>query len=107
MKIPVVLIGQDNLSLVSLRQQIEKEGNFLVSDKIRSFEDAFESIRTKTGPGIAIFDLSREPAKALALAQDIKSKLPHIRLVVTSGSIDPEMILEAMRSGAEEFLSQP
>jgi pilus assembly protein CpaE len=107
MKIPVVLIGQDNLSLVSLRQQIEKEGNFLVSDKIRGFEDAFESVRTKTGPGIAIFDLSREPAKALALAQDIKSKLPHIRLVVTSGNKDPELILEAMRSGAEEFLSQP
>jgi pilus assembly protein CpaE len=107
MKIPVVLIGQDNLSLASLRQQIEKERDFIVSDKIRGFDDAFESLRTKTGPGIAIFDLSREPAKALALAQEVKLKLPQFRLVVTAGNKDPEIILEAMRSGAEEFLSQP
>lgn len=107
MKIQVLLIGQDNLSLASLRQQIEKERDFAVSDKIRGFDDAFESLRTKAGPGIAIFDLSREPAKALALAQEVKLKLPQFRLVVTSGNKDPEIILEAMRSGAEEFLSQP
>ncbi len=107
MKIPVVLIGHDNLSLVSLRQQIDKERDFGAGDKIRGFDDALETLRAKSGPVIAIFDLSRDPGRMLALAQEVKLKLPQVRLIVTSGSSDSETILQAMRSGAEEFLAQP
>jgi len=107
MKIPVVLIGHDNLSLVSLRQQIDKENDFSAADKIRGFDDAIESVRTKTGPVIAIFDLSRDVGRMLGLAQEIKMKFPNVHLVATSGTSDTEIILQAMRSGAEEFFSQP
>ena len=107
MKIPVVLIGHDNIALVALRQQIDKERDFSSADKIRGFDDAIESIRTKTGPVIAIFDLTRDIGRMLALAQEIKIKFPNVHLVATSGTSDTEIILQAMRSGAEEFLAQP
>jgi pilus assembly protein CpaE len=107
MKIPVILIGHDNIALISLRQQIDKENDFSAADKIRGFEDAIESVRTKTGPVITILDLSRDIGRMLALAQEIKIKFPHVHLIATSGTSDTDIILQAMRSGAEEFLAQP
>jgi pilus assembly protein CpaE len=107
MKIPVVLIGHDNIALIGLRQQIDKERDFSSADKIRGFDDALESLRTKTGPVIAIFDLTRDIGRMLALAQEIKIKFANVHLVATSGASDTEIILQAMRSGAEEFLAQP
>lgn len=107
MKIPIILIGHDNIALIGLRQQIEKERDFSSADKIRGFDDAIESARTKTGPVIAILDLSRDLGRMLALAQEIKIKFPNVHLVATSGTSETEIILQAMRSGAEEFLAQP
>jgi pilus assembly protein CpaE len=107
MKIPVILIGHDNIALIGLRQQIDKERDFSSADKIRGFDDAIESVRTKTGPVIAILDLSRDLGRMLALAQEIKIKFPNVHLVATSGASDTEIILQSMRSGAEEFLAQP
>ncbi|MGH7771576.1 MAG: AAA family ATPase, partial [Candidatus Binatia bacterium] len=107
MKLPVVLIAEDNLALVSLRQQLEKEVDFLVENKVCSFEKAFELLGTKTGPVLAVFDLSRDPERAFRIAQEIKLKHSHIHLVMTSPDNNPQIILRAMRSGAEEFFIQP
>jgi pilus assembly protein CpaE len=107
MKLPVVLIGEDNIALVSLRQELAKQKDFLVETKVHSFERAFELLRTKPGPVLAIFDLSRDPEKAFRVAQEIKLKFPTIHLVMTSPENNPQTILRAMRSGAEEFFTQP
>ena len=107
MKLPVVLIAQDNIALVSLRQQIEKEGAFLVEGKVIGFEDAFEILQQKKGPILAVVDLSRDPERAFLTAEEIKSKISNIHLLMTSPDKNPETILRAMRLGAEEFLTQP
>jgi pilus assembly protein CpaE len=107
MKLPVILIAEDNLALGALRQELEKETNFLVENKTYSFEKAFELLRTKAGSVLAIFDLSRDPEKAFGLAQKVKFQLPNTHLVMTSPDNNPQTILRAMRSGAEEFFIQP
>ncbi len=107
MRVPVVLIGQDNIALVSLRQQIEKEGNYLVGNQILGFEEADTALTARPGPVLAIVDLSRDTEKGLEIAQSIKSKLSDVHILVTAPEKDPETILRAMRSGAEEFLMQP
>ncbi|MGH7771215.1 MAG: P-loop NTPase, partial [Candidatus Binatia bacterium] len=107
MKLSVVLIAEDNLALVSLRQELKKGANFLVENKVCIFEKAFDLLRTKRGPILAIFDLSRDPERAFRIAQEIKLKHPHIHLVMTSPDNNPQTILRAMRSGAEEFFLQP
>lgn len=107
MKLPIVLIGEDNIALVSLRQQIEKEPALFMDGRILGFEEAFETLQTKTGPVLAIVDLSRDSEKAFLVAREIKLKLPNSHLVMTSPDKKPETILRAMRSGAEEFLTQP
>jgi pilus assembly protein CpaE len=107
MKLPVVLIGEDNIALVSLCHQLEKEMDFLVESRVHGFKDAFEFLRTKTGPILVFVDLSRDPEKAFQLGHEIKLKLPNLHLLMTSSDSSPENILRAMRSGAEDFFKQP
>jgi pilus assembly protein CpaE len=45
--------------------------------------------------------------QAFRTAEDLKRKLPHIHLLMTSADNSPQTILRALRSGAEEFLAQP
>jgi pilus assembly protein CpaE len=52
-------------------------------------------------------DINRDPERAFTVAEQIKLKLPNVRLVMTAPTGAPDTILRAMRSGAEEFLTQP
>src|SRR3989304_3743073 len=65
------------------------------------------SMRPKGGPIIAVMDINQDPQRAFGIAEEIKFKLPNLRLIVPSDNGSPEIILRAMRSGAEEFLAQP
>jgi pilus assembly protein CpaE len=107
MKLPVVLVAEDNIALVSLRQQLEKRIEFAVEGKVYSFDGAFDALRRRTGPVIVVVDLSRDPERAYRVAQELRLNLPNIHLVMTSPDSSPETILRAMRSGAEEFFVQP
>jgi pilus assembly protein CpaE len=107
MKLPICLIGEDNKTLAALKQQLERQAAYAVESKVCSYGDALERLRGYTGPVIAVMDLSRDPDRAYAVAAEFKSKLPQVRLVMTSPSHNPNEILRAMRSGAEEFFTQP
>ena len=109
MKPTVVFIGDDNLPLVSLCEQLQKEENFTVERKICSLDEAFEFLRGKSGPILPIVDLSKDQEKAMRVAEEIKFRLPDIHLLMTSAKNGngSETILHAMRSGAEDFLTQP
>jgi pilus assembly protein CpaE len=107
MKIPISLIGEDSLALASLKQQLDKDAAFSVEGRAYAYEDAFEGLRNKSGPIIAVIDLNQDPQRAFGVAEEIKFKLPSVRLIMTSNNGAPDTILRAMRSGAEEFLPQP
>jgi pilus assembly protein CpaE len=107
MKLPICLIGEDNKMLAALKQQLERQAAYAVESRVCSYGDALERLRGYTGPVIAVMDLSRDPDRAYAVAAEFKSKLPQVRLVMTSPSHNPNEILRAMRSGAEEFFTQP
>ena len=107
MKVPVILIGESSDALTALRKQLEREPDFLVDGKIHSCDDAFQSLKAKAGPVLVIVDLSQNPERAFDTAQEVKFKLHNVHLLMTSPDSRPETILRAMRSGAEEFLTQP
>jgi pilus assembly protein CpaE len=107
MKLSICLIGEDSLALASLKQQLDKDAAFYVEPRVYSYGNAFDGLRNKTGPVIAIVDLNRDPERAFGIAEEIKFKLPNFRLIMTSSNSTPDTILRAMRSGAEEFLTQP
>lgn len=107
MKVPFFLIGEDSLSLASLRQQLDKEPAYHVESRVYSYRDAVEFLRGRSGPTVAVIDLNRDAERAFAVAEEIKFKLPNVRVVMTAPDTNPQTILRAMRSGAEEFLTQP
>jgi pilus assembly protein CpaE len=107
MKLPICLIGEDSLALASLKQQFDKEGSLSVDARIHSYGDAFEALKGRSGPLVAVVDIHRDPERAFTVAEQIKVKLPNVRLVMTAPTGAPDTILRAMRSGAEEFITQP
>jgi pilus assembly protein CpaE len=111
MKLPVVLIGENGTALTALRQklatELAPELDLLVDDKVHGLEAALEVLRAKAGPVLALVDLSQDAEEAFLIAQEVKSTLPNIHLLMTSSDNGPQTILQAMRSGAEEFLLQP
>lgn len=107
MKVPFFLIGEDSLALASLRQQLDKEPAYHVEPRVYSYRDAVEFLRGRSGATVAVIDLNRDPERAFSVAEEIKFKLPNVRVVMTAPDSNPQTILRAMRSGAEEFLTQP
>jgi pilus assembly protein CpaE len=107
MKLPICLIGEDSLALASLRQQLEREPAFFTEPRVHGYSDAFDYLRSKSGPVVAVIDLNRDEERAFAIAAEIKFKLTNVHLVMTSPDHNPQTILRAMRSGAEEYLTQP
>ena len=107
MKLPVYLIGEDSFALAALRQQLEREVAFHVEPRVYAYADALECLRVKGGPMVAVIDLNHDAEKAFTVAEEIKFKLSNVHLVMTSPDNNPQTILRAMRSGAEEYLTQP
>jgi pilus assembly protein CpaE len=107
MKIIIALIGEDSLALAALKQELEREVAFHLDPRGYTPSEALDALRAKNGPVIAVVDINQDPDRAFAIAEEIKFKLANVRLIMTSAISTPETILRAMRSGAEEFLSQP
>jgi pilus assembly protein CpaE len=107
MKLPIILVGEDSLALASLKQQLDKEATLSVEPKIFAYGDAFDALKNRSGPVIAVVDINLDPERAFSVAEMIKLRLVNVRLVMTSPTGAPDTILRAMRAGAEEFLTQP
>jgi CheY-like chemotaxis protein len=58
-------------------------------------------------PEICIVDFDTEPDKASACAETIRSHNPEIAIFGVSSNAKPEAIVEAMRSGCNEYLLKP
>ena len=107
MKLSIHLIGEDSFALAALRQQLEREIAFFVEPRVCGYAEALEYLRSKAGPLVAVIDLNHDAERAFTVAEEIKFKLSNAHLVMTSPDNNPQTILRAMRSGAEEYLTQP
>jgi pilus assembly protein CpaE len=67
----------------------------------------FADVVAQTNPDIGMVALDADPAKALALVSRLNETSPACAVLVVSSSNDGQLILQAMRAGAKEFLTQP
>jgi len=107
MKLPICMIGEDSLALASLKQQLEKEASVSVDPRVYGFGEVYDALKSRSGPVVAVVDYNSDAERAFTVAEQIKLKLSNVRLVMTAPTGAPDTILRAMRSGAEEFLTQP
>jgi pilus assembly protein CpaE len=67
----------------------------------------FSDVVAQTEPDIGIVAIDKDQEKALRLVEQINHTSPECDILVTSPSSDGDLILQAMRAGAKEFLGQP
>ena len=67
----------------------------------------FADVVEQTKPDIGLIALDSDSEKATALIADVAAKMPECMLLVSSASTDGRLILESMRAGAKEFLTEP
>jgi len=67
----------------------------------------FADVVGQTNPDIGVVCLDSEPTKAMALIAKLGESAPECSILAISSSSDGQMILQAMRSGAKEFLTHP
>jgi pilus assembly protein CpaE len=67
----------------------------------------FADVVAQTNPDIGLVAIDADPQKALALVERLTAASPDCAVLVVSSSNDGNLILQALRAGAKEFLTQP
>ena len=67
----------------------------------------FADVVAQTNPDIAVVSIDHDADKALALIRGLHADCPDCSILVVSSSTDGQLILQVMRAGAKEFLTQP
>jgi len=67
----------------------------------------FADVVGQTSPDIGIVSLDADPTKGIELVTRLGEASPDCAILVVSSSNDGNLILQAMRAGAKEYLTQP
>jgi pilus assembly protein CpaE len=67
----------------------------------------FPDIVAQSHPDVAIVALDSDQGKALQLIQRLRAEIPQLPIIAVSARGDGQSILQALRAGAKEFLTQP
>ncbi|MAT69291.1 MAG: pilus assembly protein CpaE [Planctomycetaceae bacterium] len=67
----------------------------------------FVDVVEQTKPEISLIGMDADPAQAVSLISQVLAKCPETTVLVSSHSTDGRLILESMRAGAKEFLTEP
>lgn len=67
----------------------------------------FPDIVEQSKPEIVVIALDSDPAKAIALIRQLHQEHAALPILAVSGKGDGQLILNALRAGAKEFLTQP
>jgi pilus assembly protein CpaE len=67
----------------------------------------FVDVVEQTKPDIGFIAMDSDPQRAVKLIQETLAKSPNCSILVSSTSTDGRLILESMRAGAKEFLTEP
>ncbi len=67
----------------------------------------FTDVVEQTKPDISFIAMDSNPQRATQLVAEIVKNTPDCTVLVSSNSTDGQLILESMRAGAKEFLTEP
>jgi pilus assembly protein CpaE len=67
----------------------------------------FLDVVRQSNPDVAVVSLDSDLTKALQLITQLTAESPHLPILAVSGRGDGQHILQALRSGAKEFLTAP
>ena len=103
----VVLIGPDEERRRALAEAFERQ-QVSIAAELGSYPNLHQLAKVAaSGCDLVVVDLDEDPDVALDLVENICSQNPFITVMVCSRRQDPEVLVQCMRAGAREFLSEP
>lgn len=105
-KLTVVVIDTEKSSRKTLRDLLDQQGNLEVACVVKGQDQALPAIKTSR-PQVLILELPKDSDKTLKWIERMKLEFPGISIFVSSTDKSPDLVISAMRAGAQEFLSRP
>jgi len=104
----VAIASNDSSSAAQLLAALQQTG---LVKSVRQWAIPAEKLpnTTEAPPDVIFLDLSRDPEQFFTFAASIRRIRPAVKLVAVSAHVPPshQLLLEAMRSGVQDFLPKP
>lgn len=104
----------DNKNVLILDDEIgfrEEIGDFLSNEGYHILSAGLPSeaiqILASNKVDIGVFDIRLPEMDGISLLKEVKAKYPYLEIVIMTGFGDMPTVIEAMRSGASDFLNKP
>lgn len=106
LKINTVVIDSELTSVELVGGYLRKIPNINVMKTFPDIQSGYDFI-LKNAPNLIVIDISENPSKVLEEIQKLQIVLKNTKFVVLSYNINSELVVQALRAGAREFLIKP
>lgn len=106
MKIPVIIISEDNSIAELAKRYIEKTENFSYLSSTFDFSKAYDAVK-ELSRALIIVDISQFQEQVLNFVSKITSEFPQCRVIALSDMPDVDLVVRAMRVGASDIVAIP
>ena len=106
MSIETIVISEETRAIELLRLYIEESENFSFLAGTCDFVKAYNAIK-ELSKALVIVDISEYQEQALNFVSKITSELKNCKVIILSEKPDVDIIVRAMRVGANDFLPIP
>jgi len=102
----VVIVDPNDATRDPLRNMLLSVESVWLEAECSRYE-FFIDVARQNNPDLVVISLDAEPQKALQLIGQLNVEFPGMPILAVSGRGDGQSILQALRSGAKEFLTAP
>src|SRR5438552_3963014 len=102
----IAIVDPSDATREPLRNLLLGVDSVWLENECTRYEFFFDVIRQSV-PDVAIICLDTDQAKAIQLIGQVAAEYPELPILAVSGRNDGQAILQALRSGAREFLTSP
>lgn len=103
-ELPILVVEDDAALREAICDTLELAGQAVVS--VAGSEAALQLLERQS-VALVISDVRMVPVDGIALLKEIRSRLPHLPVVLMTAFADVDRAVEAMRAGACDFLLKP
>ena len=103
----LAVIFSDEFSTSEVLKMYSSEIENLEVCVLSSNQQVYEKISSIEDKSVLVVDLSQNTQEKTDLIKQVSAQCPNCSVIALSDSVSVELIVEAMRSGAKEFLPVP
>lgn len=101
----VLIIDRDTLSRAAIKNFCTQQG-IRVAGETEGLASGLSMIKGLR-PDIAVLELPSRPDETLDAVRALKAEYPQMGIILTANDKSPQLILNSMRAGAQEYLTRP